>query len=97
MKLKNRVALVTGASRGIGKGIALAYAREGADIVFTYHSNHKAADQTKAELEKLGVKVLAMQCDSADQQAILRLRDEVAKTFGKINIFIRIINIYDFL
>ena len=88
MKLKNRVAVVTGASRGIGKGIALAYAREGADIVFTYHSNQKAANETKAELEKLGVKVLAMQCDSADQQAILRLRDAVVKTFGKINILV---------
>ena len=88
MKLKNRVALVTGASRGIGRGIALAYAKQGADIIFTYHSNQKAAEQTRSDLEKLGVKVLAMQCDSADQEAILRLREAVLKQFGKINILV---------
>ena len=87
-KLKNRVALITGASRGIGRGIALAFAKEGADIIFTYHSNHKAAAATKAELEKLGVKVLASQTDSADEQGILSLRDEVGKAFGKINILV---------
>jgi len=88
MKLKNRVALVTGASRGIGKGIALSFAREGADIAFTYHNNHKAAEETKAELEALGVKVLMSQTDSADEKAILKLRDEVKKSFGKVNILV---------
>lgn len=87
-KLKNRVALVTGASRGIGRGIALAFAKEGADIIFTYQANHKAAEATRAELEALGVKVLMRQTDSADEKGILALRDEVAKTFGKINILV---------
>lgn len=45
-KLENRVAVITGGSRGIGKGIALTFAKEGADIVFSYHSNAKAADET---------------------------------------------------
>ena len=43
MRSKNKVAIITGGSRGIGRGIALAYAKEGADIAFSYHSNEKAA------------------------------------------------------
>ena len=88
MKLKNRVALVTGASRGIGKGIALAYAREGADIIFTYHSNHKAAEETRLELEALGGRVMMSQTDSADEKAIIKLRDLVKERFGKLNILV---------
>ncbi len=88
MKLKNRVALVTGASRGIGKGIAVAFARAGADIIFTYHRNQQAALETKAELEALGAKVLMSQTDSADQAAIVRLRDEVKNSFGRVNILV---------
>lgn len=88
MKLKNRVALVTGASRGIGKSIALAFAREGADIVFTYHTRRDAAEETKLELEAFGVKVLMSQTDSADEKAIVKLRDEVKNTFGRVNILV---------
>ena len=88
MKLKNRVAVVTGASRGIGRGIALAFAAEGADIVFTYHSNKKAADETEALVRKHGVKCLAVKCDASSEADVKALAETVRKEFGKINILV---------
>ena len=87
-ELNGRVAVVTGAGRGIGKGIAIALARQGADIIFTYHSNSAAAKQTKRELEQIGVQATAIQADSGDEQAVVRVRDEVKDRYGQINILV---------
>ena len=63
MKLDGRVAIVTGGSRGIGRAIVCALAREGAKVAFAYHSNQQAADELLTELKKEGREVVAFQCD----------------------------------
>ncbi|HWQ78541.1 MAG TPA: SDR family oxidoreductase [Anaerovoracaceae bacterium] len=87
-KLDNRVAVITGGSRGIGKGIGLAFAKEGANIVFSYRVNEKAAAETVKEIEALGVKALAVKADSGNVNDVINMRDIVEREFGKINILV---------
>lgn len=87
MNLEGRVALVTGAGRGIGKAIALHLAKEGADIVFT-NRNKVYSDQTQAEIEKLGRKCLAFQVDVSDLEAVEGMIKTSLETFSKIDILV---------
>ena len=87
-KLDNRVAVITGASRGIGRGIAIAFAKEGASIAFSYRSNEKAANATKAELEALGVRVMAFKADAGNLKDVKAFADAVKGEFGAINILV---------
>ena len=64
--LEGKVALVTGATRGIGKAIALMFAQQGADVAFTFRSSAAAAEQITQELESYGVKAKAFASDAAD-------------------------------
>ena len=64
-----RLAIVTGTTRGIGRAIALELARRGADVAFNYARSAEAAELLKQEIEALGVRALAMQCDVADTVA----------------------------
>ena len=63
--LTGKTALVTGATRGIGRAIALKYASEGADVAFTYRSQHEAAQSLVAEIEAMGVRAKAYTSDAA--------------------------------
>ena len=65
MSFKGKIALVTGGSRGIGKGVALELANLGTNIVFNYHRNHEAALETKLDIEKIGVQCLKVKADQA--------------------------------
>ena len=67
--LKGKTAVVTGGSRGIGKAICLKFAENGADIAFLYAGNTAAAEETLKELESLGVKAKAYQCNVSDADA----------------------------
>ena len=67
--LKGKTAVVTGGSRGIGKAICLKFAENGADIAFLYAGNTAKAEETVKELEGLGVKAKAYQCNVADADA----------------------------
>lgn len=87
-KLENRVAVVTGGSRGIGKGIAVAFAKEGANIAFSYHSNEKAAAETVKELESYGVKVIAVKADAGVEADVINFAEIVKKEYGQINILV---------
>ncbi|MCQ4636298.1 SDR family oxidoreductase [Anaerovorax odorimutans] len=87
-KLENRVAVVTGGSRGIGKGIALAFAKEGANIVFSFRCNEQAAQSTVKEIEACGVRALAIQADAGREEDVKRLAQTIEKEFGKINILV---------
>ena len=84
--LEGKVALVTGASRGIGKAIALRFASEGASIAFTHVTPSVAAEQTEQELATLGVKVKRYVSDAADYTATEELVADVVKEFGHIDI-----------
>ena len=86
--LKNKVALITGSARGIGKAIAERYAALGADIVVNYTSNSAAADETVARINDLGGRALAVQADVAQVADIERLFTTAQTTFGKIDIVV---------
>ena len=86
--LKGKTAVVTGGSRGIGKAICLKFAENGADIAFLYAGNTLKAEESLKELEKLGVKVKAYQCDVADADAVAAVVKEIVKDFGGIHILV---------
>ncbi len=86
--LENKVALITGASRGIGKGIAEVFAKHGAHIAFTYSSSASSAEALEKELITLGVKAKGYQSNAADFAQSQALADQVLADFGTIDILI---------
>lgn len=86
--LKNKTAIVTGASGGIGRAIALAFAKEGADVVIHYNGNQKRAEAVKEEIEAIGRNAEIFQCDISDFEACKDMIQTVKKTFGKIDILV---------
>ncbi|GIW41730.1 MAG: 3-ketoacyl-ACP reductase [Candidatus Binatia bacterium] len=88
MRLEGRNALVTGGSRGIGRGIALELAREGANVAVHYRRDEQAARATVAEIESLGSRALAVRADVTDWPAVARMAEEVFRTFGELHIVV---------
>lgn len=88
MDLQNKTALVTGASRGIGKAIALELARRGAQIALVYAGNEEAAKATAEEIEALGATARRYQCDVASYQQVESLCATVLEDFGKVDILV---------
>ena len=88
MKLKGKKAIVTGGSRGIGRAIALLYAKEGADVLVNYHSNDAAAKDTVNQIEKLGRKGVAVAADVADYTSAQNMVDECVKQLGGVDILV---------
>lgn len=86
--LKGKTAVVTGGSRGIGRAICLKFAENGADIAFLYAGNRVKAEETLKELEALGVKARAYQCNVADADAVAATVKEIIKEFGGIHILV---------
>ena len=86
--LEGKVALVTGAARGIGKAIALKYAQEGANIAFTDLVIDERGEQTKKEIEACGVKVLAIASNAADFQQAHDAVAKVVEVFGRLDILV---------
>jgi 3-oxoacyl-[acyl-carrier protein] reductase len=88
MKLEGKKAIVTGGSRGIGRAIALMYAKEGADVLVNYHSNDAAAKDTVAEIEKLGRKGVAVAADVANYKSAQDMVEECVKQLGGVDIVV---------
>lgn len=86
--LEGKTAIVTGASRGIGKGIATVFAQQGANVAFTYSSSSEAAEALEKELSGLGVKVKAYKSNAADFEAAQQLAADVLNDFGQIDILV---------
>ena len=86
--LEGKTAIITGASRGIGRGIAKVYAEQGANVAFTYSSSADAAIELEKELNGLGIKAKAYQSDAASFDQAQQLADEILKEFGSIDILI---------
>ena len=88
MRLKYKVALVTGASRGIGRAIALAFAREGADVVLNCSASVKSADEVAQEIKRLGQRAMVIQADVANKADVDEMVKKVVAEFGKIDILV---------
>jgi NAD(P)-dependent dehydrogenase (short-subunit alcohol dehydrogenase family) len=84
----NQTALITGASRGSGRGIAVGLAREGFNIVVNYVSNAAAAEETRREVESLGTKAVTVQADISSTADRRRLADESWSAFGRIDLLV---------
>ncbi|AUC62219.1 3-oxoacyl-[acyl-carrier-protein] reductase FabG [Cyanobacterium sp. HL-69] len=87
-KLKDQVAVITGASRGIGKASAIALGEEGASIVVNYASNSEAADKVVAEITEGGGSAIAIKADVSNPEEVDNLFKEAVKQFGKIDILV---------
>src|SRR5207247_4352896 len=88
MSLRNRVALVTGGSRGIGRGLALRLAQDGARIAIAYRSNKVAAQQTLRQLQAGGADCVAVETDITDSNGCDRLIKTVADRYGRLDIVV---------
>lgn len=86
--LEGKVALITGAARGIGKAIALKYAQNGANIAFTDLQIDENGENTKKELESYGVKVLALASNAASFEDAHKVVEDIVKEFGKLDILV---------
>ncbi|QED47502.1 3-oxoacyl-[acyl-carrier-protein] reductase [Cytobacillus dafuensis] len=88
MKLEGKIALVTGASRGIGREIALELARQGADVVVNYSGSEERANHVVAEIKEMGRKAIAVQCDVSNSDSVANMVKETIDTFGKLDILV---------
>src|SRR3989441_12840539 len=95
-KLEGKVAVVTGASKGIGASIAKALADEGASVVVNYSSSKPGADRVVAEITGRGGKAIAVQGDVSEQAHIERLFSEATKAFGRLDILVNNAGVYEF-
>ena len=91
--LKSKTVLVTGASRGIGRAIAIAFASEGAKVVLHYNKNNIAAEETLAAMK--GSKHVLIQADLGDPEAIQEMVDTISKDLGKIDVLVNNAGIYE--
>jgi 3-oxoacyl-[acyl-carrier protein] reductase len=96
-KLAGKVAVVTGASKGIGASIAKHLAAEGASVVVNYSSSREGADKVVAEIQKKGGKAVAIQANVAKQKDIERLFAETKKAYGQLDILVNNAGVYEFL
>src|SRR2546423_1480614 len=96
-KLSGKVAIVTGASKGIGAGIAKAIAAEGASVVVNYASAKSDADKIVDEISKAGGKAVAVQANVAEKSEVQRLFADAEKAFSKIDILVNNAGVYEFV
>jgi 3-oxoacyl-[acyl-carrier protein] reductase len=88
MKLEGKAALVTGASRGIGREIALELARQGADVAVNYSGSEAKAYEVVEEIKALGRKAFAIQCNVADSESVSNMVKVTIENFGRLDILV---------
>ena len=86
--LENKIAIITGATRGIGRGIAVEFAKQGANVAFTYSSSVDAANALETELNALGIKAKGYQSNAAEFDIAQELAKEILKEFGSIDVLV---------
>ena len=95
-KLTDKVAVVTGASKGIGAGIAKRLAAEGAEVVVNYASSKEDADRVVAQIQQSGGKAVAVQADVSKAADVKRLFAETKRAFGKLDVLVNNAGVYQF-
>ena len=88
MKLKDKIALVTGSSRGVGKAVALGFAKQGANVIVNYTSNENAADEVVAAIQSMGVKAISVKADVAQKPEAENLVNSAVDAFGRVDILV---------
>jgi 3-oxoacyl-[acyl-carrier protein] reductase len=88
MRLKNKVAIITGSSRGIGKATALLFAKEGAKVVVNYISSKNKAIEVVNKIKKMGSEAIAIKCDVSKENEVKNMINKTIKTYGKIDILV---------
>ena len=88
LELTGKTAIITGASRGIGKAIAMKFAGQGANIAFLHFGDGENAAQTEQELNAMGIKAKGYECDVSDFNAAKALVEDVIKEFGEVHILV---------
>ncbi|MGP1310467.1 MAG: SDR family NAD(P)-dependent oxidoreductase [Phycisphaerales bacterium] len=94
-KLQGKVAVVTGASKGIGAAIAAHLAEAGASVVVNYASSREGADRVVAEIESKGGKAIAVQGDVSKEADAVRLLDETVNRFGRVDVLVNNAGVYE--
>ncbi len=87
-RLRDKIALITGGNSGIGHAVAIAYAKEGAHVAFTYLNEHSDAEETKQRVERHGVRCLAISGDLGDEAGCQRAVKTVVDAFGRVDILV---------
>ena len=88
MRFKDKIVLITGSSRGIGRATAIAFAQEGAKVVVNYVKNKEAGEKTVAEIKNLGTDAIAIQADVASEDDVKRMVKEAIQKFGAIDVLV---------
>ena len=88
MQLENKVAVVTGSSLGIGRAIAVAFAREGASVAINYRSHPEEGEQAVQEIEKGGGKAISVQADVSEPEQVKKLIGQTVKEFGRLDVMV---------
>jgi len=88
MKLKDKIALVTGSSRGVGRAVALGFAKQGANVVVNYTSNENAANEVVETIQSMGGKAIAVKADVAQKAEAENLVNSAVDTFGRLDILV---------
>ena len=88
MKLKDKIALVTGSSRGVGRAVALGFAKQGANVVVNYTSNENAASEVVETIQSMGSKAIAVKADIAQKPEAENLVNSAIDTFGRLDILV---------
>ncbi|OGD70751.1 beta-ketoacyl-ACP reductase [Candidatus Collierbacteria bacterium RIFCSPLOWO2_01_FULL_50_23] len=88
MKFKDKIVLITGSSRGIGRATAIAFAGEGAKVVVNYVKSDTEANSLIGEIEKLGSEAIAIKCDVSEEEQVREMVDGAIKKFGKLDILV---------
>jgi NAD(P)-dependent dehydrogenase (short-subunit alcohol dehydrogenase family) len=87
-KLQNKVAIITGGDSGIGRAVAIAFAKEGADIAIAYLYEQQDADETKARIEQIGKRCLDIPTDLRYKENCTKVLEQTKQTFGQLDILI---------
>jgi 3-oxoacyl-[acyl-carrier protein] reductase len=88
MRFKDKIVLVTGSSRGVGRATAIAFAKEGATVIVNYCSNEEKANSLVKEIVDIGSKAIAIKCDVSQEVQVKQMIEEIINNFGKLDILV---------